>query len=308
MASPVNFNTFSEEDFIKFALDSLMANIRDSTERKYLTKTRLVKFIVFIAEKLNYTNLTYGWYRHGFYSPLAEAILNKKHVNSLSDYVSSDVKSKPEERLAIDRIINDYKGIFMKPREQFYDWVYKNKCPKKYKPLYKNNMQTVEFINQVIGSIKKDSYDPLINNKIENVITDYYTSLYHVKDEEILQAFCDFTDIFESMMLGLRNNKNRSKAIGYLGKLKEIQDRLYTYLTPYTNTLMGPKKEEEIKRFTEKSKLEIAKIRKELQDIQSDLIKENLWPSYEEMLSYTEELSKDLKPEELKKLERMMLS
>ena len=71
MVSPVNFNTFSEEYFIKFALDSLMANIRDDSQRKYLTKTRLVKFIVFIAEKLNYTNLTYGWYRHGFYSPVA---------------------------------------------------------------------------------------------------------------------------------------------------------------------------------------------------------------------------------------------
>jgi len=306
--SPIDFNSFSEEDFIKYALDSLKANIINENERKYLTKTRLVKFIVFIAEKLNYTKLTYGWYRHGFYSPMAADILDNKKVNSLSDYVSSDIRSKKEQRPVIDKIINDYKNIFMKSREEFYDWVYINKCPKEYKPLYKNNIQTVDYLAKIIDSIKKNNFDPALNNLVEDTITHYYNSLNHITDEETLQTFCDFTDIFESLMLSIRNSKNGLKALKYLEKLKIIQNRLYTYLTPYPNTLTGPRKDEEIKRFTERSKIEVAEIRKQLKEIQSDLRKDSLWPSHEEMLSYTEELSKNLKPEEMKKIEKILLS
>ncbi|NMC61244.1 MAG: hypothetical protein GYA51_17960 [Candidatus Methanofastidiosa archaeon] len=52
VADPVDFSMFSEEEFIKFALDSLKFNIRDQKEREILQKTRLIKFIVLMAQKV----------------------------------------------------------------------------------------------------------------------------------------------------------------------------------------------------------------------------------------------------------------
>ena len=101
VADPVDFSMFSEEEFIKFALDSLKFNIRDHKEQGILQKTRLIKFVVLVAQKVGYTGLTYGWYRNGYYCQKAFEILSDKNVLSLEDYVSENIKSTDKQKKII---------------------------------------------------------------------------------------------------------------------------------------------------------------------------------------------------------------
>ena len=308
VADPVDFSMFSEEEFIKFALDSLKFNIRDHKEQGILQKTRLIKFVVLLAQKVGYTGLTYGWYRNGYYCQKAFEILSDKNVLSLEDYVSENIKSTDKQKKIIDMTINEFKGIFLGATEKFYDWVYRVISPKEYRKLYSTYYKFTLDLNHLSKDIQRLNIDDNYLTKIENDITDYYTQMNHVKDEEVYQAFCDFTDILEGLFISLRYNKNKEKIAIYIKELTSLHDILYSFLTPYKETLTGPNREAILNNFTNSKNKEVLALRKKFEELESNLRKEQLWPSHEEMMEYTKKLCSNLKPEEIKEIEKALLS
>ena len=93
------------------------------------------------------------------------------------------------------------------------------------------------------------------------------------------------------MNISLRYNKNKQKISNVFDELISIHNRLYTFLTPYTQTLVGPKKEIVVENFIKDRNMEISGISNELKKLEIDLRKQSLWPSHEEMIEYTKKLS-----------------
>lgn len=307
MTGSIDFNNYSEEDFIKFALDSLKYEIKNQREQEILGKTRLIKFIVLIAEEVGYTNLTYGWYRNGYYCPSIYDILLQKNINNLSSYVCEHVKSNDKQRKIVNNAIAKYKDIFLRDAERFFDWVYRVKSPKQYRKFYSNYYKFTNDLKILSQILTKGQVNENHLAKIENDITNYYEGLTHV-DEDTFSVFCDFTDILEAMNISLRYNKNKQKISNVFDELISIHNRLYTFLTPYTQTLVGPKKEIVIENFIKDRNMEISGISNELKKLEIDLRKQSLWPSHEEMIEYTKKLSAEFKPQEIKEIEKALLS
>ncbi len=307
MTGSIDFNNYSEEDFIRFALDSLKYEIKNQREQEILGKTRLIKFIVLIAEEVGYTNLTYGWYRNGYYCPSIYDILLQKNIDNLNSYVCEHVKSNDKQRKIVNSAIVKYKDIFLRDAERFFDWVYRVKSPKQYRKFYSNYYKFTNDLKSLSQILTKGQVNENYLANIENDITNYYEGLTHV-DEDTFSVFCDFTDILEAMNISLRYNKNKQKISNVFDELISIHNRLYTFLTPYTQTLVGPKKDIVVEKFIKDRNMEISSISNELKNLEIKLRKQSLWPSHEEIIEYTKKLSSEFKPQEIKEIEKALLS
>lgn len=303
-----DFNSLDDEEFIKITLNTLKYNI-DLKKQNILGKKRLNKFIVFLAESLDYKNLTYGWYKYGFYSPDVNKKMNEFQLNTLYDYaIYNDINIHREYEKHLERYINEYKNIFLNKQELFDKWVYR-RAPQMYKNFYDNFNSLYAILNTLYNYNKNEIKNEDVYNTIEEDITNCYNSINHVHDGEIFNVFCHFTDILENLILILRLRDKFKEINPYLNKLLKIFDEnIYPFLTPYEETITGPSKDREILIFRDRKKIAIRKANSKLTDLEKELRDQDLWPTFCELKNYSKNLYDNLNEKQKKELKKIFLS
>ena len=294
---------FSEDEFSIVVLYRAKELFGDNA--KYLRLARMVKLAAFVADDVNF-DLTRGWYKHGDYSPNAYMIAK--------DYSDGDLISlEPPKELAnesfeefkklipsIDDSIKKWEPFFIKDQASFYNWVYETKAPEEFKGLYKSHRSIEQFFTPLLTFFRlPKAFQKLFHEKFENLdtlITNYYNHLNHLKDEEILNLFCDFMDLFEMVMLRIKNKNYHVNEDGliFLQALKETycnsdsETDLWTLLVPYIETLTGRRAEDEKRWY--RSKVNFIK---EVLPIKIDILREQAEPM--DLLPSAEELEHEIK-------------
>ncbi len=249
----------------EFAIQVLAAVYRvfNKHEMEYLTPTRLVKLICIVADDTDF-NLTKGWYRHGEYSYAAYRVVKDIGIDRGSEIVVNIPVN-------ILNSVKRFKEIFLVPHDIFYKWIYEKRAPEEYRALYIAHRNFEILLNKIINLMtsKKDIPEELFWN-IRKELAVIELNLDHVNDEEILELFYKFTDIFQRIITRIKRYGYNNDSIIALRRLREIychmgqeddpQGRydLWTMLVPYLQTLRGKnveKEKEEYKRKVQRCKL-----------------------------------------------------
>jgi len=268
---------------------------------KYLTSTRMVKLAAFVADDTNF-DLTRGWYKFGDFSPSAYMIAKNYSDNDLisldtpKELVNKSFEEFEELIPLIENSIKNLKPFFIKDQASFFKWIYEVKAPNEFKALYNQHRNFEEFFPLLLTFVRlykafpKSFYKTFEN--LDTSITNYYNHLNHIDDDEILKVFCDFMDLFEMVMLRIKNRDyhvNEDSLI-FLQELKETYCQsegsdcdLWTLLVPYTQTLIGMRAEEAKRWYRSKVDFGVEVIPKKIEILREQAEALGLFPSIEEL-------------------------
>lgn len=304
-----------EEEFSIFILNRAK-KFFNPTQQNFLGMTRMVKLIAFVAEDIEF-DLTTGWYKYGIYPAVSfseissqfsgeeeRKLTNLKVEKEIMSYVDSEFKDLKSE---VDEAIKKYVPHFILDHFSFNTWVYSKKAPEEYSPLYLNHMQFGELVNRfrpfvilhdkdikLVGKGLKEGY-----KTFGKYIYKQYENLAHIKDDEILDLFYDYMDLFEMFLLKLK--KNRFSLPNYTSSFWEElgglylrnTDDLWTLMVPYRETLKGPKKTSQKLWYDDKIKKTKKLVKREVDQLMDKAESNNLLPS-------TKELQEEIKKKDYK--------
>ena len=265
---------------------------------KYLTSTRMVKLVAFVSDDVDF-DLTRGWYRYGYYSQNAYTVIKDySEGNILNLDIPKEMIEKSLDKFSellpkISDSIKNLKPDFIQDRNLFYDWIYETKAPEEFKGLYRSHRDFQDFFTRILTffrlSKKFTSFDYVEKWNQDTIIRDYYRHLNHLKDDEILNIFCDFMDLFEMVMLRMKNKNYlvNEDSFNFLERLKENYcgsgNDLWTLLVPYSETLKGRRAEDEKICYREQCELVKAALPQKIEILTGYAESMDLLPSIEEM-------------------------
>ena len=265
---------------------------------KYLTSTRMVKLVAFVSDDVNF-DLTRGWYRYGYYSQNAYRIIkdysegNMLNLDIPKELIEKSLDNFSELLPKISDSIKNLKHDFIQDRNLFYDWIYKTKAPEEFKGLYRSHRDFQEFFTRILTSFRSSknfaNFDYVEKGNQDTMIRDYYRHLNHLKDDDVLNIFCDFMDLFEMVMLMIKNKNYyvTEDIFNFLEKLKEnycgSDNDLWTLLVPYSETLIGRRAEDELIGYREQCGLVKAALNQKIEILTGHAESMDLLPSIEEM-------------------------
>jgi hypothetical protein len=248
-------------------------------------------------------DLTRGWYKFGDYSPSAYMIAKDYSDDNLislelpEELVNKSYEEFKELISLIDDSINKMKPFFILNQVSFYNWIYEEKAPKEFKSLYKQHRNFEEFFPLLLTFVRlcktlpKNFYEKFGN--LDTIITNYYNHLNHLEDDTILYVFCDFMDLFENVMLRLKNKDYHINEDGliFLQELKETYCKsgegsecdLWTLLAPYSQTLIGRRAEKEKRWYRSKVDFIVSALTQKIEILREQAESLDLLPSIEEL-------------------------
>lgn len=295
----------NEDEFIGSVID-ISKDVFDTKDQQYVTKTRINKLSILVANELQKVNINiegfvWGYYRHGFYSPNVNKYISFNYGGEFNlrnvDKVGVDV-SKNLYSFIFD-VIKQYKKFFVKDHNQFPKWIYSEKTPMEYQSFYKSHMALSQWFEDITMDLRKGFQKNLFGRNdrgITNLISNYYYSLWFVEDDETLILFRKFTDLVEDLALKFNNEYNPKKIEFYLLKLNKLYNykkkaSILNLLTPYLNTIKGDPQAIPfaIKHHQNKVSGFKKEINKKLDEIYFEFEKEGLLPTFEEMDKELEE-------------------
>ncbi|MGC9517491.1 MAG: hypothetical protein ACP5C3_07330 [Methanomicrobiales archaeon] len=283
------------EDLIRFVIKVARDKI-PKEEQKYINSTRLNKMVILVFNELCKNNIKterfiWGYYRHGFYSRSVSNFLkyNYKDGFNLEAAHVNEVNLSANVKKIVSSAVSNLKDNFIKDRESFTKWVYGDIAPKEYRDFYFSHKKLEKWFETMNTELNNDIMHIDINdgkNILSDIISDYYFSLGHINDLEIISIFRRFTDILELLNLKLKGGSNPSQIKVLLDRLNSLYlNRIYSLLPPYIETIDGDpnfvKKEKEAHLLRIKSYKN--SINKELDKIHSIILQYNLMPSFEEI-------------------------
>lgn len=287
--------TLQYEDLIRYVIKVAQDKIPEK-EQKYINSTRLNKMVILVFNELRKNNIkterfVWGYYRHGFYSRSVSNFLkyNYKIGFNLENARVNEVNLSPNVKKIVNTTISNLKEYFIKDRESFTKWVYGEIAPKEYHDFYFSHKKLEKWFEIMSTALNTDFVDIDFNDEkynLPNLISDYYFSLGHVNDSEVISIFRRFTDILELLNLKLKMGASQSQIKVLIDRLNSLYlNRIYSLLPPYVETINGDpnfvKKEKETHLMRIKSYKN--SINKELDKIHSLILQYNLMPSLEEI-------------------------
>lgn len=287
---------YSEDMFSIVVLYRAKKLFGDNVTR--LGLTRMVKLVSFVADDINF-DLTRGWYKFGEFSPNAYTIAKYGSDGDLMSFelpkelVEVCLEELKEVSPLIDKSIEKWKPIFIKDQTSFYNWVYETKAPEEFKGLYKSHRDFEHFFSRLLIFFRFQKTSSKISiEKSDNqdmIIRNFYRQVNHLKDDEILNIFCDFMDLFEMVMLRVRNKDCRinGDSLIFLQDLKEnycdSDNDLWTLLVPYIETLKGRRAEDAKKWYRKKCESIKKVLPKKIESLTGQAESLDLLPTLEEM-------------------------
>lgn len=260
-------------------------------EQHYIQITRLNKLITLVVEDLSnqdyqVEDFIWGYYRHGFYSKTANNYLKDNFGDNfnLSEINAMDAELPENVTETVSEYIHGIKKIFLKSREEFYDWVYKNKTPSKYRDFYQTHRKLEKWFENM--KIAGDIIEFNANNDIFDIISDYYYSLEHVEDPGTIEIFGRFADILEQLSLKLKYDDNSSRINIELDRLHVLyRNKIYNTLTPYLETVKGDDAIIDAELESHKKRMFHLKtgLNRELKSLQRELESKEMFPLMEDL-------------------------
>lgn len=288
---------FLEDEFSIIVLHRAKKLFGD--DAKYLRLARMVKLAAFVADDVGF-DLTRGWYKYGEYSPNAYMIAKNYSDGDLislelpKELVNGSLEEFKELIPLIDESIKNLKQFFVMDQTSFYNWVYETKAPEKFKGLYKSHRSFEQLFLDILTFLRLPrAFPKLVYEKFEKIkdqdmlITNYYNHLNHLEDDRILNIFCDFMDLFEMVMLRIKNKGYHVNEDGliFLQELKEnycdSDNDLWTLLVPYSETLRGMRAEDEKRWYGSKVDFILGMLPKKLEIFREQAESMDLLPSIE---------------------------
>lgn len=269
-------------------------SIFNESQYKYLKKTRLQKLAILVFKELDYpiNGFVWGLYKFGPYSPQLNNYLKLRVPSESIDL--GDIR--PYEHIIPQHLIRriketilSYKDHFIKPKEDFKRWVYKNLVDPEYRRFYDFHHKFLSCLDEA----SEHGIDKECKERLDHLITEYYSALEHLSDK-VLFLFANFTDIIEDLAL-ISLKKPNYKINKYLHQLKEIySENIYPLLTPYEVTLQGDKRrvQKELSRFRKKKKSILEEVYSKLDKIYQSLEEEELLPSFIDLVDDLEQTVK----------------
>jgi hypothetical protein len=268
-------------------------------DAKYLNITRMVKLVALVADRIGY-DLTRGWYKYGFYSPTAWEVAQEYTMSESANLIlfepPKELITKLLEKFTLetDSIVAEIdllKEFFIQDKTNFFDWVYGTTTPKEYRKLYLMHRNFQRYIDDFIRCLNSpDVFNAFLDKlipRMEDLVSQYYESIGHIKDEGVLDLFYDYMDLLEMVSLKIANKKYQlnEEELFLLGELKDfyLSDvDLWLLLVPYSETLVGPIAQMEQERHAEKISASKKFLEVFLQKLFDDTKKRDLLPSIEE--------------------------
>lgn len=299
-------STLKNDQFVEYVIN-ISKEVFDEQQQKYMTKTKVNKLAVLVAENLEKNNIQIedfycGYYRHGFYSESINKFLRKTYGKKfhLKNVSPNETRIPHPVAFLIKEIILKYKKFFIIDSNRFYDWIYRVKTPKKYRGFYSAHRTFLRLFDIIKGNLNNLKQIFIrFHRKINGLISFYYESIGHVHDDETLQLFRKFTDLIEYTSIKIRNNEN-PKFIPILGNLAESYDTLLNLLTPYLDTIHGDKKiiPFAIQEHNKKVSFFKSAFKGQISDYYHAFERDNLFPTMEEMDNELESIALDIPPED----------
>ena len=299
-------STLQNDQFVEYVIN-MSKEVFDEKEQTYMTKTKVNKLAVLVADDLDKNNIQIkdfycGYYRHGFYSESINKFLNRtygntfhlKYVPTHKKRISSDIAT------LIKQSILKYKKFFIQTRNDFYNWIYTKKTPNEYRGFYSAH-RTLLRLFQIIKMNMRNLKPIFIkfNRKIKDIISFYYESIGHVKDLTTLKLFRKFTDLIEYASIKINNGMDAEKFIPTFKDFEKSYDVLLNLLTPYLDTLKGDKEiiPTAIKEHKKKISYFKSVFEEKISKYYTIFEKNNLFPTFEEMEAELEVLDSEIPPE-----------
>ena len=260
--------------------------------------TRMVKLVTVVADDIDF-DLTRGWYKFGEFSPNAYTIAKDGSDGDLMSFelpkelVEECLEELKEVIPLIDKSIKNWEPIFIKDQTSFYNWVYETKAPEEFKGLYKSHRDFNHFFSHLLIFFRFQKVSPKISIEKANnqniIVRNFYKQLNYLNDDETLNIFCDFMDLFEMVMLRIRNKDyhvNEDDLI-FLRELKrdycDSENDLWTLLVPYSETLTGMGAEDAKKWYRNKCECIKDVLSKKIENFTEQAESMDLLPTIEEM-------------------------
>jgi hypothetical protein len=260
-------------------------------EQRYIHITRLNKLITLIIKDLkeegyHVDDFIWGYYRHGFYSKTANTFLKENYGEefNLNTITTTNTELPLEVTNLVLDSLNGFKNFFIKNREDFYDWVYQKKTPKKYLNFYQTHRKLEKWFENMKMDFKNN--DSIDSDELSDIISNYYYSLDHVEDLVTFEIFGKFTDILEQLSLKLKKGKDTSRIRIELDRLHVLYNsKIYNILTPYLDTLEGDTDEVARERELHQERMRKSKLslQREMRTLYHDMDNENLFLTIEEL-------------------------
>lgn len=304
------------EDLIRYIIKVTQEQI-PLEDQKYISSTRLNKMTILVFNELNMNDIEtdrfiWGYYRHGFYSRSVSNFLqyNYKDGFNLENASETEVNLPENVKQIISKTVYNIKDNFLKDREGFVKWVYGEIAPLEYRDFYFNHKKMEKWFEIMNTELNKESINMGFDDdkfNLPNLISDYYFSLGHVDDIEVIRIFRRFTDILELLNLKLKNGANPSMIKVLIDRLNNLYlNRIYSLLPPYNKTMEGDPKFVKREKDTHIIRIKSykASINSELDKIYSIMAKEDLIPSFEEINKELMNLKQQL-PDDSKSLKEL---
>lgn len=297
---------YSEEDFVLMVLARAKKIFSGSRSSTYFSETRLNKLACYVADKMNF-DLTRGWYKYGIFSITAQEIIPKNvNLNSLelnADQIKGTYTEFREPDIyKIDSSIKALRDKFIKEKHVFYDQLYTFDAPPEYRDLYRSNIKAVSNFKYFLNILGKENIDKILNQAKE--IKKYFFSVQKgmsfIERDEVWDNFIDYLDLLKMLFLKLerlgyddRFAEFRSIFTLYI-RSESVEDEIYdildiemgdiwTTLVPYSQTLTGRLREQEIRRHEKKLEYLIPHIAKQIDRLTDHSDEIGLLPSVDEI-------------------------
>jgi len=233
-------------------------NIFRNYELRYIGISRMEKLVAYVADIIDYQELTRGWYKYGLFAPEAWIIARKySNNNDLgSFFVPYRLYSKSRKELKhlvseIKRAISQLRKHFITETENFYRWIYQ-RTPPTFRQFYRFKL---EFENSLRSfKVHYISYRHLLEEDFTMVISSIdglYKNVAHV-DDQTIDIFHNYMDLVELIFIKLKNEKFKipcDKAeffelydkilYTFSSKDEYYQSDLLSLLAPFEQTVVG---------------------------------------------------------------------
>lgn len=226
----------SPEQFINTIV--YIAHKNYSSDRLYIKRWRVIKLILKIADELNYTTISSGFYKHGNYSFVVDSFLvnDLQFKSSLHGIKIRDDLINKEFSKRVLPVIEKNKSIFIQPTADFRSWAHDQQPPEEFKSFYRYSDGLLDGFNDIDRARAREDIIR-IGNQMSNIITDFDPCLKHV-NKEILDIYFDFTDSFEGIITAMSHRSITREAKPVLKELHHIYySYIFSFFPPFKQTI-----------------------------------------------------------------------
>lgn len=276
-----------------------------SSDRSYIKRWRIIKLILKIADELNYTTLSSGFYKHGNYSFVVDSFLKNELQFKSSLYgvkIRDDLINKEFSKIVLP-VIKNNKSLFIQRTTDFRSWAHDQQPPEEFKKFYNYSDGLLDGFNDIERARSREDIIR-IGICMSNIISDFDPCLKHV-NKEVLDIYFDFTDSFEGIITAMSHRHITREAKPALDGLHKIYySYIFSFFPPFKQTVReGDNIEAELQNYKGALVYSKSKLMVEYPIMKRRLGRKKLIPTLDEL---TCDIEEDISQLDLKEKQRIV--